>query len=176
MNKDTNSIVVLAILLSLAIGIFAIRPLLTSYRGDLASAAASKEEETQLIDAKASLVKLQQEFSVRSNEVTSLLSAIPSDVQIPELVSQINSLASASLVSLLTIQPNLVEGSSDTSITLTVSGGYSNIIALAENLEKNLRPAQIQTLNIIKTDANSDQLMVTIGILFAQGSVVEGGR
>ena len=174
-TKNTTLYLVLALLVSIAIGVFVFQPALVRYREHLTELGAREQEEVLLSEVKTKLIKLQKEIDAHAAEAELLSLAVPTDTQIPELVSQMSGLADASSVRLLTIQPARSKASADLSVMMTVEGAFPDILGLAERLEKNLRPTQVQTLNIVRAAGDGSQLTATIKVLFAQATVDEGG-
>lgn len=174
-SKNSTLFLVLAVVISIGIGFFVFQPAVVRYREHLTELAAREEEEVQLTEMKTKLTKLQKEIDAHAAEAELLALAVPTDSQIPELVSQMSGLADASVVRLLTIQPARSKANTDLTVTLTVEGAFPDILGLAERLEKNLRPAQVQTINIVQAAGESNQLTATLKVMFAQAVVTEGG-
>lgn len=172
MVKEENSaLTTLAILIGLALIYFGFRPILSDYRENRLSLETRKMEIVALEARKAELETLQTKFSKSASALNRLAVALPDDEQYPELLTQISALSAASGTTLSSIQPSRGTSASEEVITtLSLKGSYPSLITFFENLEHNLRPIQVKSLNITRGDESSNLISATIQLGFAKNS------
>lgn len=175
-QTNNQSITLLAVVASVALVIFGFRPALNHYHTQRVQVAAAKQEQAALMAAQSQIIRLGQEIESHADAAKLLSQAVPSDAQIPELVSQVVGLAQSAGVTLLTIQPIRTKGMNDLVVTLSVQGSFLGIIGLAERLEQNIRPVTVQSVNIVKTVSTGDLLTATLKVNFAQAAPATGGQ
>ncbi|MCX6810198.1 MAG: type 4a pilus biogenesis protein PilO [Candidatus Berkelbacteria bacterium] len=92
-----------------------------------------------------------------SDTVNSLLIAVPSDVDSPDLITEIEAIANQNQVALPTMSPptKIQSGSSDSGLTtnLTISGSFQNISGFINSLETSIRFSKVNSLTITQGDA-----------------------
>ncbi len=179
-QERTLLIGTLSLLLSFALGYFVVRPQLRSYHTNQVALAARRIEIDALKERKIELGKLRDQLSRYQAQVDRLRLAVPADEQYPELVSQLSGLAQQSELILGSIQPTRNTQSDQFVVaTVTIRGSFPQMVNFAERIEQNLRPARVQSLNLVENaeGARPDQLSGSLQIQFARipGGVATGG-
>lgn len=170
-TENHGTILVVAVVAVLAIGYFLLAPLMTDYRAHRLDRAARRTEIENLKTQKATLDRLKSELATNAAEVVRLSLAVPAEENPADLVAQVAALVAESGLTLTTLQP--AQGGSETSetvMTVTVSGTYPSLITLTENLEKNLRPAKVRSLNLVesRSEEAAGVLSATLEIAFSR--------
>lgn len=175
-------IAVLAILVAGGVMYFFLRPMITDYRENRLALAARTIEVSDLTERKALLTRLSGDVDSSQGVLDKLFVAVPDDdKQTAEIIAQLADMTQATGLRIVSIQPVQTGRrrtvASQSTISLTVEGGYAEIVALAELLEKNLRPATVSSATLARTGevADSGELSATFQIAFLRAAAVTEG-
>ena len=167
----------LAFLIAFSLGYFWFLPTLKAYGEHRLAVAARTEELANLDQRKALLVRYDAVIKEHQARLNRLALAVPTEADYPELLSQTKSLVEENGLILTNFQP--ARGSAqagETLVTMTIRGTYPKLVTFAEQLEKNLRPARIQSVNLVRSGqtATVNDLAATFQIRFIR--IPEGGH
>lgn len=154
---------------------FGLRPILAEYHDVQLARGARKLEIAELNVRQQTLQALGQQIEAKKADVERLLLAVPADEAYPELLTTLNAIAGRSSVVLVSIQPT--RGGATTSgtvpLAISLSGSYPQILSFVSDVEKNLRPVTIQSLNMVEGMSGGGVLTATMQMEFAR--ITSGG-
>lgn len=189
-NKSTL-IILVSIVVIFLLSFFALRPILSTLRQSNLEVGAKKIEYKRKSEKLANLKKIQDKISQSKEQIDLMKKALPKGVDMPSLLVNIEGLISASGLSLSSLSPvqttetptpeeiasttevpsapvsqvvTEVTGISTASFSLSLSGSYPPLLTLINNLEKNLRPMTISTLNLVSGGAADKPMSATINV------------
>lgn len=138
----------LMVLICIALGYFIISPKIAEIKSTNTSIAA-KDKDTQALQEKIDGLKsLKSKFAVAPDDVN-LLKIVTSDSeQMPEIIEQITAIANKSGMLVKSIKPDSRQVAGETLLSLQLGGDYLGLISFSENLEKNVRPAGVKSINM----------------------------
>lgn len=178
-TKERNLIGILAVLVAGAIIFFWFRPTVARYATTRLALATREAEVNLLTERKKRLSSLASQVAAKQSDLDRLFVAVPTtEAQIPEIIAAIVAMTSESGVELVSLQPGAGQSkgtvSSQTTVTVSVRGGFAEIIALTERLERNLRPATIRSATLAGAGSEGDlgRLAATFQISFARAVTV----
>lgn len=156
-NKDNKKIIflsVIALLLSFFIIAMYLVPKMKNLK-TLSTQAAAKQAE---LDAGVEQVKAirtaAQLIKAASKDIETLGISIPEQSRAEEALAQLGASASKSDVQVKSV--SIGGGASGTlKITLSISGGFDQTMTFISNLEKNLRPIEIEDYTIASVEGGS---------------------
>jgi len=105
-----------------------------------------------------------------SGLINQLLIAIPEDINSPDLITEIETIAATNQVLLPSISPpGSGEQSSESSIdgsstTISISGGFTNIYNFVSSLENSIRFLKITSLSISSTEVDNLSATITFDV------------
>lgn len=135
-------------IICLALGYFIISPKVTSLY-ELNTQIAAKQKDTANLQEKIdNLTNLKLKFEQSSDDVDLLKMVLASSDQQPEIINQLTAIASKSGMEIKAIKPYDMQVTGSTSIMVTLKGDYAGLIVFCSNLEKNIRPAAIKSVNL----------------------------
>jgi len=156
-KSKSNSAMLITLVCVIAIagvGYFVINPGITGLKDASIKLDAKTKEAADLSDKITTLNSLQSQFTQATDTVKKLGLAIPSTDQMPEIMVQIETMASESGLRVNSIQPAKVtaagEQTAQSSVPVTVSlqGDYPGLYAFLTKMEKDIRPMNIKSINI----------------------------
>lgn len=140
------------------LGYLVIYPKISELKNLNTQIAAVNKDSINLQEKTSNLKILQSKFARASSDVELLKVALPADEQMAEIIQQLQTLASKSGMLVKSIRPSIGPVSDETLLAVSLEGTFSNLVTFSENLEKNVRPANIKSVNM----ASSDSLTGTI--------------
>lgn len=167
----------IAIVVSIGLGYFFLRPQLQAYHEKSIRAQALAIDVQTLEDRMAQIEKLEKDFITYRSQLDQLRVAAPPSEDYPELLVQLQTLADRSGVTISSITPGRnVEAVDSVPITLTVRSSFPQMLDFAQRIEKNLRPATVKSVSLIDgTEATGDEpLNGTIQLDFARTAAAGG--
>lgn len=168
-----------SIVLALLIGYFGLRPLIDSYRQNQIHSAALAAQINDLNARKAQLQTLSQEFTKYQTQIDQLALAAPPAPDYPELLTQLDAIASKNQVTISSLLPGRnTDDTTQVPVTLTVRGNYPQLLAFAEGIEKNIRPINVSSMSFISANdtKQAQPLTATIQLAFARTASAGGGQ
>lgn len=151
-------------------GLFAINPTLSTIARLNKELKDSKYVDEQLKTKISNLYTLQQKYSLIQEEIPIVLSALPENPQVPNLIAQIQALGKTNNINLNGVQSNsiLAAGNQEPAIGYFAfnfstggEGTYENIVAFLTDLTSMRRSLDINSISISKgTDSNSLQFTI----------------
>lgn len=160
MNKNDRALLMPVI--ALVVAIFSI---ILSYQFFLPVIAENQskiealESDISSSEAKlASLASANSEISKLSEIVNNLLIAVPADVDSPNLITEIETIAKQKQLALPSISPPATVSGADNSdaglsVSIALSGEYQNTIDFINSLETSIRFSKIVGLSMSSTDS-----------------------
>ena len=157
-----NDRVLLMPIIALAIAVFSI---ILSYQFFLPAIAENQSKIEALnsditsSEAKlASLTTANSEIAKLSDIVNKLLIAVPADVDSPNLITEIETIANQKQLALPSISPPVAVTSTDNSdaglsVSISLSGQYQNTVDFINSLENSIRFSKIVGLSMSSTDS-----------------------
>lgn len=170
-------ITILALLVAFGLGYFGFRPLLATYHSQQIATAAREAEIRELEQRKEDLATAERQLRQYGDSVQRLTLAAPSEPQYAELLTQLATMAEAAQVELTAIQPTQAsQTNTEVVVTISVRGAFPELLALAEQIETNIRPIRVQSINFSKSGDpdRPGELAATLQLGFAR--TVSGGR
>ncbi|MBI4175015.1 type 4a pilus biogenesis protein PilO [Candidatus Berkelbacteria bacterium] len=164
-------IALLAVLLSFSIGYFWFAPSIKAYQSHRLAMAVRTEELLAFDQRKADLLEYEQVFTEQQVRLKRLDLAVPTTPSYPELLTQTKTLVEQAGLTLTNFQPGRgSDQQTELVVTLTVRGTYPRIVSFTDQLEDNLRPARVQTLNLVRSGQTNEtnDLAATLQIRFVQ--------
>lgn len=160
--QNTTSIYPLLIILVCALlGYWVINPKIVEIK-EYNTSIAAKEKDTTTLDEKIQNLKsLQKQFTASPSDVEILNLAIADDPQMPEIIEQLTSMASKSGMTIKSIRPDYRDATNETVVGITLRGDYINLINYITEIEKNLRPASVKSLNLSSTILQDQNVLDT---------------
>jgi Tfp pilus assembly protein PilO len=116
-----------------------------------------------------SLTDAKKKIASISGLVNQLLVAIPEDVDTPDLIAEIETIAALNQVILPSISPPVGDNQSGDSAnglsaTISVSGGFTNIYNFISSLENSIRFLKITSLSISSSDTSLLNATITFDV------------
>lgn len=116
-----------------------------------------------------SLTDAQKKIASISGLVNQLLVAIPEDVDTPDLIAEIETIAALNQVILPSISPpgednQSGDSANGLSATISVSGGFTNIYNFISSLENSIRFLKITSLSISSSDTSLLNATITFDV------------
>ena len=137
------------------VGYFVINPGISGLKDASVKLDAKAKEVTELNDKITTLKSLQSQFTQASDTVEKLQLAIPSTDQMPEIMVQIETMASESGLRVNSIQPakettagNVAESKASVPVTVSLQGDYPGLYTFLTKMEKDIRPMNVKSINI----------------------------
>jgi len=174
MNGEERStlVIILAIVASLGLGNFGLRPALAHYHNQSVAVGARSLETSNLYERKTTLVQIEGQLKKYAEQIQLLEIAIPAEPQYPELLAQLAALVETSSLTLTSVQPQQSDITTTLAVpvNLTVRGSFPNMLGLAGRIETNLRPITVSSISVIESGDTGDttQLTATIQMRFAR--------
>ncbi|TSC94330.1 MAG: hypothetical protein Athens101428_316 [Candidatus Berkelbacteria bacterium Athens1014_28] len=151
-----NDRVLLMPIIALAIAVFSI---ILSYQFFLPAIAENQSKiEALNSDITSSEAKLAS-LTTANNEISNkLLIAVPADVDSPNLITEIETIANQKQLALPSISPPVAVTSTDNSdaglsVSISLSGQYQNTVDFINSLENSIRFSKIVGLSMSSTDS-----------------------
>lgn len=173
MHKNNNQTLVgLGVLIIIGIIYFGIYPALNNLKSLNLEVASKTKEASGLTEKINSLKQIQTDMKVKANEMQKLGVAFPGSTKTEEVYFALEALAASSGVSLDNLQPNSTQGGGkgdgDADATVTVSGSFNNVTDFIAKVNKNLRPARLNTLTLasVKASDSNDKISATLNLSF----------
>lgn len=170
MNKS-NIITIISLIGIVVVGFWGTYPMITQLK-DVNLANRAKAQEITLTESKINnLNTLKTDFQRFQTEVSMLSVVAPTTDQLPEILVQIETMAKKSGLEVSSIQPDKASSSSQTDVNLSVKGSFAATLSFLQNLEKNIRPAQVKSLTINSGKLGQSTSLTTnfsLGFLKAQ--------
>lgn len=127
----------------------------------------NKQEQAEVLKNKIKVLEKLVDFkSVVDEDFMLLTAAIPSESQVPQLLTQIDQISKESGLSVVTMSytlSNTLTGEVD--VTLTAGGNYDQIVGFLSNLEKSSRIVELDNLRYGEnkdTEGNSSLLVTFV--------------
>lgn len=160
-----NSLGFLFFILAIIVGFVFVWPEATDVRTTTATRDAAKTVETEKAKRYEALLEVQRTFASEQGRVDKIISTLPQEPQIPEVLVTIESMATESGASVFTIAPQTDTSKQQVSVTITGEGELTSIENLVKSFTDNNRPISMTSLSIVRaTDAK--KLNFTMGLSF----------
>ncbi len=148
MNK--NLVGWLLLIFAIAFGAAIVRPKIA----DVRAITLEKDAKLQLLDNKKQRVQdlttLSNIFAVNQSRVDALISALPQDPQLPELLVSIEAMANQSGVTIQSIVPQVNQKDQQVSLTLVGQADLGGVESFTQTIADNNRPMSIDSLAMTK--------------------------
>ncbi len=115
------------------------------------------------------LQTLQQTFGSQPDRITNLISTLPQDPQIPELLITIESMANQSGIGLQSILPQVNTQQHEVDLTLIGGGELGSVENLVHAVGDNARPMSVSSVTLTKDAGTSTHLSFTMVIAAPYG-------
>lgn len=159
-----STALLLTLFTTIFFAVFAIRPTLVTIAELLKTIQDRQEVLAKLEDKSDSLAAAQQEFLIAAEEIDLLQEALPKDVAVQDLITQIEATAAYHQLPISSINVAEFEYTSSPStttdmlelpLTITVSGDYSQLEDFISNILKLPRFTKLESLSISVTDSDN---------------------
>lgn len=138
----------LMVIIVIALGYFVIAPWIADIKDLNIKIAAKDRENTQLEQNLLALKNLKKQFD-ESSEATKLLDlALPESDYLAEVVETLRGIADKSAANLIQIRQGTSADKKATDIEINFEGSYESLRMLLDNIEKNIRFANINSINL----------------------------
>lgn len=165
--KTADAVALLAVLFSVAGVYFISLPQARSLSDNTANMKAKQAEAEALQSRYDTLNDLQVAMEQKKSDVDLLLTAYPSEPQLAEAMTQAQSIAERSGMSVESLSPSSAKEDS-LPVSLTVKGTYQAFDALSRELRNNLRPILTPQLTInADRDAGADRVIAELSNNFS---------
>ncbi len=158
MNKS-NIISIICVVAILAFGYFVTYPVLTSINQNTLANKAKAQEVTDAQTKLNNLNSLKSEFAKYQEQVKLLSVAAPSTAEMPEILTQLNTIAAKSGMVLGSVQPTTAQNSGAVSVNVSASGNFGACQSFLSNLEKNVRIVTVKSMNLTSSSAGESDLI-----------------
>lgn len=164
-KESSSGVVLLSILAIIVIAYFLIYPSITKIK-DLNIKLGAKTEEISSMQDKITALGIMKSALLSQQTTANKLSlAVPSNDQMPELITELDSMANASGLKIGSILPSQESIKTATSISVGLKGDYSGLVRFLTLLENNIRPINVKTINLVSgTKDNASILSFTLGL------------
>lgn len=178
MNKEDRSLFLPAVaFLIVIIALFVSWKILMPKIAENQAKIRAYDADIELAQLKTqSLSEANRKIASMSGLVNQLLIAIPEDVSSPDLIAEIEAIAAKNQVLLPSISPPSGDGQSSgassdsSSVTISISGGFTNIYSFISSLESSIRFLKITSLSIASSEAGSLNATITFDVFKRPGS------
>lgn len=168
MNKEDKSLFLPLVALLVAVTSFLIcwKMLMPSVADNQAKIQAYNSDISSAEEKIQSLTEASKKITSITDVVSNILVAIPEDVDTPNLVTEIETIAAVNQVLLPSISPpdntseTAIKSGQGLSTTISISGGFTNIYNFISALESSIRFSKITSLSLSSSD--DDALNATI--------------
>lgn len=169
LNKQSGLIAILVLVIIIGLGYFYINPTVEDLRANKIKTEATKIEVKDLNEKKTALLSLETKMKNEVDKVNKLGLALPSNENIPELLTSIENIASKNSLRVNSVQPSKDSVNKEVvSLVVSLQGNYIGLKNFISDLEGNIRAANIKEVNIVSSDSN---LNFTINIQFIKSTV-----
>ena len=165
MEKDTAKsnnptiIALISFVFIIVIAYFFIYP----YVGELKKASinldAKTKEVTETKNKITTLKSMESKFSSSSDMVKKLGLAVPGSDQMPEILVQLETMASASGLKVSSVQPSKEAAKGVVPVTVTLQGDYKGFTSMLAKMETNIRPMNIKAINMAAAPQKESALL-----------------
>lgn len=164
-SKTNRSAIIAAfsVIAILAIGYFYISPNIGALKTLNIQVDAKIAEITKYNDNVSALNVLKSQLAQISDQLNKLGLAVPSNDDMPDALTQIESMANNSGLKVNSIQPGK-ESTGIVPITVNLKGDYIGLANFITKLEKNIRPANIKSINIASASGENNLLNITMNM------------
>lgn len=166
-DKKNNSAAIIAsisVIGIIAIGYFYIYPNIDGLKQLNTQVEAKISEISKYQDNISALNILKNQYSQISGQISKLGLAIPADADMPNLLTQVEYMANSSGMKLNSIQPGKETAKGVVPVTINLKGDFTGLNNFVTMLEKNIRPANIKTINIASVSNEESLLNITLSI------------
>lgn len=167
-SAKVSTALLLTLFTTIFFAVFAIRPTLVTIAELLKTIQDRQEVLAKLEDKSASLAAAQQEYLIASDQISLLDDALPSDLAVQELITQIEATAAHHQLALSSINVAEFEYSTDATnnseellelpLTVTLSGDYLKLEQFISNILNLPRFTRLESLSISAVDSNENSV------------------
>lgn len=164
-TERTIVIVLASILVIVAVAIFLVRSTLQQIHTTNISLAARQNEIQNTQTKIDNLKSLKIQFEQSPTEFQRLEVAMPTGEQMPEIIEQIQTLASKSGLTVNSIQPITgIREDTEKPVNLTVRGSFKNLTDFIAASEKNVRPIVMRSVSFVGSESGEGEISATFGL------------
>lgn len=159
-EEQISLVIFVVVVLCFVLGYFVLMPFASSYKANKISAIDLTNEKDSLLKKQTMLKNLGKDIENRKDFIEKTRFVLPTDPQVPEALVAIEKLASANSLYITSFVPKEEAKAGATANSQTkkdyksmevqfdVSGSYLDFKNFLEDLEKNIRPVAITSINV----------------------------